>query len=108
MKIENGVFDFHGESFSSNVDVSSAQGVGLNEVPAGLDFVAHEHCEHPIRLDRIVDLHVWQIGHGCRAATVTVVSDAPRSPDEYRAMIPAEIGIVHATVEVQRCPEAHS
>ncbi len=58
--------------------------------------------------DRIVDLHVWQIGHGCRAATVTVVSDAPRSPDEYRAMIPAEIGIVHATVEVQRCPEAHS
>ena len=35
MKIENGVSIFAENRSSSNVDISSAQGVGLNEIPAG-------------------------------------------------------------------------
>ncbi len=54
--------------------------------------------------DRVADLHVWQIGHGRWAAELVVVSDRPRAPDDYRARIPEDLGIVHVVVEVHRCP----
>lgn len=54
--------------------------------------------------DRVADLHVWTIGPGLLAAEIVVVSDVPQPPDQYRARIPADLGIVHAAVEVQTCP----
>jgi cation diffusion facilitator family transporter len=54
--------------------------------------------------DRVADLHLWSIGPGIHAAAIVVVSDAPQSPDHYRALIPPDLHVVHATVEVQRCP----
>jgi cation diffusion facilitator family transporter len=56
--------------------------------------------------NRLYDLHVWSVAPGAYAAALGVVSHAPREPDHYRALIPADLGIVHATVEVQRCDEA--
>ena len=53
--------------------------------------------------DRIADLHLWSIGPGIRAAAIVVVSDQPRSPDHYRRLIPPNLHVVHATVEVHRC-----
>ena len=53
--------------------------------------------------DRVADLHLWSIGPGIQAAALVVVSDAPHSPDHYRALIPADLHVVHATVEVHRC-----
>jgi cation diffusion facilitator family transporter len=55
--------------------------------------------------DRVTDLHCWNIGPGIYAADLAIVSEKPNSPDEYRARIPARLGIVHATVEVHRCPD---
>jgi Co/Zn/Cd efflux system component len=55
--------------------------------------------------DRVTDLHCWSIGPGIYAADFAIVSDDPKSPDDYRSRIPHEIGIVHATIEVQRCPD---
>ena len=55
--------------------------------------------------DRVTDLHCWSIGPGIYAADFAIVSDDPGSPDEYRSRIPKELGIVHATVEVHRCPD---
>ena len=54
--------------------------------------------------DRLSDLHVWRIGDNMRAAAVTIVSDEPLAPDEYRALIPDDLNIVHATIEVHHCP----
>lgn len=54
--------------------------------------------------NRVVDLHCWSVGHGIYAAELTVVTDNPESPDHYRSLIPADLGIVHSTIEVQRCP----
>jgi len=51
--------------------------------------------------DRITDLHVWSIGHGIFAAEIAIVSDEPRTPDYYKARIPPQLDIVHATVEVR-------
>lgn len=53
--------------------------------------------------DRVADLHLWSIGPGIQAAAIVVVSDEPRSPDHYRRLIPPDLHVVHATVEVQRC-----
>lgn len=52
--------------------------------------------------DRVADLHVWSIGHGIYAAEIAVVSDDPKSPDQYKLLIPTHLKIVHATVEVHR------
>jgi len=53
--------------------------------------------------DRVADLHLWSIGPGIQAAAIVVVSDAPRSPDHYRRLIPPDLHVVHATIEAQRC-----
>lgn len=53
--------------------------------------------------DRIADLHVWSMGPTGWAAAMTIVAHEPAEPDVYRARIPDEANIVHATVEVQWC-----
>jgi len=53
--------------------------------------------------DRVTDLHCWSIGHGIYAADLAVVSDEPQSADHYKSLIPSDLGIVHATIEVHRC-----
>ena len=55
--------------------------------------------------DRVTDLHVWSIGHGILAAEIAVVSDEPASPSHYKSLIPDRLNVVHATVEVHRCPD---
>lgn len=50
---------------------------------------------------RIVDLHVWEIGPGYRAAVVSLESEQALSPAEVEAAIPAELGIAHLTVELR-------
>jgi cation diffusion facilitator family transporter len=55
--------------------------------------------------DRVTDLHCWSIGPGIYAADIAIVSDTPKPTDEYRSRIPSGLGIVHVTIEVQRCPD---
>jgi len=55
--------------------------------------------------DRVVDLHLWTIGPGVRAACIAVVTHAPRDPEHYKRRLPEELGVAHATVEVHSCPE---
>jgi cation diffusion facilitator family transporter len=50
--------------------------------------------------DRISDLHLWRIGPGIHAAEFVVVSNDPKSPEEYRRRIPSGMCIVHASIEV--------
>ncbi len=54
--------------------------------------------------DRIADLHVWSIGPGIHAAEIVVISDDPKQPGHYKSLIPHDLNIVHATVEVHQCP----
>jgi cation diffusion facilitator family transporter len=53
--------------------------------------------------DRVADLHLWSIGHGIYAAAIIIVSGDPLSADTYRARIPDELNVVHATIEVSAC-----
>lgn len=52
--------------------------------------------------DRVTDLHVWSIGPGVRAAEIAMVSQEPEAPGFYKARLPRDCGIAHATVEVHR------
>jgi cation diffusion facilitator family transporter len=58
------------------------------------------------RTDHIADLHVWRIGPGHCAAVVALVSDDPRPPSAYKALLADVAGLSHVTVEVERCPAA--
>ena len=53
--------------------------------------------------NRISDLHIWSIGPSIYSATISVVSDVPQQPDHYKSLIPKNLGIVHAIVEVHQC-----
>lgn len=55
--------------------------------------------------DRVTDLHCWSIGPGIYAADIAIVGNGPEQPEHYRSRIPPELGVVHATVEVHRCPD---
>ena len=52
--------------------------------------------------DEVVDLHVWSIGPGVRAAAIVLVSDDPAAPEVYKARIPSELRLGHVTLEVHR------
>jgi len=51
---------------------------------------------------KVVDLHIWSIGPGRRAAIVAIETAAPRDLDTYRSMLPHDLGLQHVTIEVCR------
>jgi len=78
-----------------------------------LDHQAPEPIQRAVREavegvadNRLYDLHIWSVAPGACAAALGVVTHMPRPPDFYKALIPASLGIVHVTVEVQECGEA--
>jgi cation diffusion facilitator family transporter len=55
------------------------------------------------RGDRVTDLHLWQIGPGHSAAVVSLISDDPLPPSEYKRRLSGLHGLSHVTVEVETC-----
>ena len=51
-----------------------------------------------------VDLHVWEIGPGYRAAIVAVRAVEALDPEEVKSLIPENLGISHLTVEIHAVP----
>lgn len=48
----------------------------------------------------VTDLHMWSIGPNIYNLNISVVSQSPKPPSYYKQLLPAELGIVHSTVEV--------
>ena len=71
-----------------------APGIMLEKTRAAIESIDN---------NRISDLHIWSIGPGIYSATITVVSDSPRTPEHNKSLIPGDLGIVHTTVEVHDC-----
>lgn len=54
---------------------------------------------------RLVDLHVWRVGHGRYAAILSVVThDRALDPARIKALLADHAALAHVTVEVQHCP----
>jgi cation diffusion facilitator family transporter len=49
----------------------------------------------------VVDLHIWAIGPGYRAAIVAVVTSEPCTVGEVEALVPGDIGISQLTIEIR-------
>ena len=54
--------------------------------------------------DRVTDLHLWSIGPSLHAAEIAVVTHDALTPGEVKARLPGDLRVVHATVEIHRCP----
>jgi cation diffusion facilitator family transporter len=66
-----------------------------------------EAIEHE-SLDRVADLHVWRVAPDGYAAVIAIVSEAPRTPDAYRALLPADLSLHHVNVEIHPCDHGRS
>ena len=55
--------------------------------------------------NRVADLHVWSVGPGIYSAIISVVTQYPKSPDYYKLLVPDNLGVVHAVVEVHTCDQ---
>jgi cation diffusion facilitator family transporter len=53
--------------------------------------------------DRVADLHLWRLGPGHLGLVASVVSDAPQTPEVYKARLAGFAGLSHVTVEVHAC-----
>ena len=66
-----------------------------------LEGVIRERLE--TRGDKVTDLHLWQIGPGHRAAVISLISDDPLPPADYKGRLSGLQGLSHVTVEVETC-----
>lgn len=58
---------------------------------------------------RVTDLHVWRVGRGAYSCAVSLVTqDHELSPAQVHRWLAVHEEVVHATVEIQRRPEAPS
>jgi cation diffusion facilitator family transporter len=55
------------------------------------------------RGDKVTDLHLWQVGPGHRAAVISLISDDPLPPSDYKRRLSGLQGLSHVTVEVEIC-----
>ncbi|QDA36842.1 CDF family Co(II)/Ni(II) efflux transporter DmeF (plasmid) [Paracoccus liaowanqingii] len=74
----------------------------LDYVPEDEDLPEEIREAIEISGDRIVDLHVWQLGPGHHGATLSIVSDAPQDVSTYRARLAHIHDLSHLTIEVTR------
>jgi Co/Zn/Cd efflux system component len=50
----------------------------------------------------VVDIHLWSIGPGYRAAIVSVLATGDVTPDLVKQLLPPDLGLEHVTVEIHR------
>ncbi|MAN77133.1 CDF family Co(II)/Ni(II) efflux transporter DmeF [Pelagibacterium flavum] len=80
--------------------IRDSGGVLLDRTPDSDDLPGQIRSALETEIDRIADLHVWQVGPGHHAAIVSLVSSEPRQPSAYKSRL-AKIGrLSHVTVEV--------
>lgn len=72
-------------------------------VPAETVDSIREALEGGSSGDMVSDLHVWPLGPGKLAVVASIVSDTPRPPDDYKALLASRPELAHVTVEVNRC-----
>ena len=60
--------------------------------------------------DKVADIHIWSIAPASYAAILSIVTSDPRSADDYKARLPADLDLdlAHVSVEVHRCAHEES
>ncbi|MTH97680.1 CDF family Co(II)/Ni(II) efflux transporter DmeF [Roseibium sp. RKSG952] len=76
-------------------------GVLLDYMPAEEDLPEEIRKAIETDHDRIVDLHVWQLGPGHRSAIVSIRSSQPKKPARYREKLSHIHDLSHLTIEIE-------
>jgi len=50
----------------------------------------------------VTDLHLWSVGPSIYSAIISVNTNTPKSPEEYKKRLPGHSELVHVTIEVNR------
>jgi cation diffusion facilitator family transporter len=58
--------------------------------------------------ERVIDLHLWQLGPGHHAAVVVLAAERPAPVEAYRARLAELPGLSHLTIEVRGTDAVHS
>ncbi len=53
--------------------------------------------------NRVADLHLWYIGENRLAATISLITHFPRSPEHYKSLLQGIPSLTHVLVEVNQC-----
>jgi Co/Zn/Cd efflux system component len=53
--------------------------------------------------NRITDLHVWYVSENRLAATISLITHFPRSPEHYKNLLSGISSLTHVLVEVNQC-----
>lgn len=77
-----------------------AGGVLLDYVPEDEDLPEEIRGLIEVDGDKVVDLHVWQVGPGHHAAIISLSSPAPQPLAAYRARLAGIHDLSHVTIEV--------
>jgi cation diffusion facilitator family transporter len=80
--------------------IKDAGSVLLDYVPSDEDLPDEIRAAVETDEDRIVDLHVWQLGPGHRGAIVSILSDNPKPVAHYRDKVTHIHDLSHVTIEV--------
>ena len=57
---------------------------------------------------RVTDLHVWRVGKAVYSCALTIVTHDPAlTPETVRRRLAIHEEIVHSTIEIHLCPDAH-
>jgi cation diffusion facilitator family transporter len=75
----------------------------LDNAPAGALAGAVREALEADADNQVTDLHLWHVAPGKLSAIVSLVTDDPRPPRHYKALLEGFGQIVHVTVEVNRC-----
>lgn len=55
---------------------------------------------------RVCDLHLWVIGPNIYSVIIAVVTASGKEPQDYKSLLPSNLGLAHVTVEVNACHDA--
>jgi cation diffusion facilitator family transporter len=85
--------------WSIDLLVSSSHMLLDRQAPSELQEKIVERIEKNSE-NHVIDLHLWAVGPDIYAAIVSVASEIPKPPEDYKRLIPKYLNVVHVTVEV--------
>ena len=82
--------------------IKDSSSVLLDRVPEGGNIEEKVRKAVETGMDKITDLHTWQIGPGHYSVIVSIASQTPKEVSEYKAQLTHIDHISHTTVEVHQ------
>ena len=82
--------------------IKDSSSVLLDRVPEGGNIEEKVRKAVETGMDKITDLHIWQIGPGHYSVIVSIASQTPKEVSEYKAQLTHIDHISHTTVEVHQ------